>query len=78
MTGGDAERGVSDEGEVGGKEDGDGSVRKLAAGASAGEAQMDYKTFLDLVLAMDNKQTRQVRSGGFVGYGCDWEKEPWE
>ncbi|CAM9597022.1 unnamed protein product [Ectocarpus sp. 6 AP-2014] len=31
-----------------------------AGGRAAGEAQMDYKTFLDLVLAMDNKQTRQA------------------
>lgn len=62
VTGGDAERRVSDEGEDGGKEDGEGLGRKAAAGA-AGEAQMDYKTFLDLVLAMDNKQTRQVCFG---------------
>lgn len=25
-----------------------------------GEGEIDYKTFLDLVLAMENKQTRQV------------------
>eukprot|EP00752_Nemacystus_decipiens_P009262 g8275.t1 len=59
VSGGDTERRVSDEGEVGGTDDGDGTGRKAAAG-TAGEAQMDYKTFLDLVLAMDNKQTRQA------------------
>lgn len=61
---------------VGGNGGGEGVGRKAAAGAAAGEAQMDYKTFLDLVLAMDNKQTRQVfvgEGGGFVPNAI-WEE----
>lgn len=76
MTGGDAGRRVSDVDGGGGKEGGEGVGRK----AAAGEAQMDYKTFLDLVLAMDHKQTRQVMSDEeiqrqFGEFDCFWMDE---
>eukprot|EP00903_Cladosiphon_okamuranus_P019399 g17836.t1 len=56
VSGGDTGRCVTDEHGVGGKGGGGGVERK----AAPGEAQMDYKTFLDFVLAMENKQTRQA------------------
>lgn len=56
--GGDA-TGRFPDGEEGAEEGGAG-LKGAAGGGAAGEAQMDYKTFLDLVLAMENKQTRQV------------------
>lgn len=39
-------------------------------GGVRAEGEMDYKTFLDLVLAMENKQTRQVTSDEGDDGGC--------
>lgn len=51
-------------------EEGGAGLLKVAGGGATGEAQMDYKTFLDLVLAMENKQTRQVRIRFFFCWKC--------
>lgn len=82
---GDAADGVSRGGEDIGTSPGmrSGDEREERGGKGAGrrratkaEGEMDYKTFLDLLLAMENKQTKQARRRGAIerfggeGRGC--------